>query len=437
MTSYEEFLAKKPRRFVSAGFACDRHRLPGALFDWQDFIVMKECGRGRSALWADTGLGKTIMQLTWADQVAAKSSKPTLVLTPLAVSAQTVREAKRFGISAEIYGGTSADVIVCNYQKLHLLNPSDYGGVVLDESSILKSFTGSTKQALTAAFAGMPYRLACTATPAPNDYIELGNHSEFLGVMPMKEMLARWFVNDLMGNMSWRLKGHARGDFWRWVASWATVMRTPADIGYPADGYALPALRIHHVSIPADGVRVEGRLFADASLSATTLHTVLRQTAPMRAKKAAELIEDDPDSSWLLWTHTNYEADDVRSVLNVEEVRGSDSDARKESILLGFSDGSIPRLLTKPSLAGFGMNWQHCHKMIFVGMDYSYEKFYQAVRRCWRYGQQHPVDVYVLSTDVEWRLFDALAKKQAAHLSMQEDMLQYMKESHDELAYAG
>lgn len=435
--NYESFLKTKGKRFNGMGFACDESRLPSTMFSWQKKIVAWATKKGRCALWADTGLGKTIMQLAWADQVRQHTGKPVMILTPLAVSAQTVKEAEKFGLDATVMHESEDACLVSlgvtNYHKLHKFDPTMYGGVVLDESSILKSFQGKTKTLLTEAFSLTPYRLACTATPAPNDHLELGNHSDFLGIMPQKEMLARWFLNDLMGNMSWRLKGHAKADFWRWVASWALVIRSPSDLGYDSTGYDLPKLNIHHVTIPTTGIHLDGALFADASLSATTLHSVLRQTAPIRAKKAADIIDAMPEESWLLWTHTNYEADEIRSKIQTEEVRGSDTDEHKERVLLGFADGSVKRLLTKPSLAGFGMNWQRCNKMIFVGMDYSYEKFYQAVRRSWRYGQVNPVDVYLLCTDMEWRLFDALAKKQAAHKEMQDEMIAMMKEEYAEL----
>lgn len=434
---YQSFLHSKKRRFTGDGFACDLGTLPAAMFEWQRKIVAWACTKGRCALWADTGLGKTLMQLAWADQVVRHTGQSVLILTPLAVSAQTIKEATRFGLQATIahhaHEIAGPGIYVTNYQKLHRFDASVFAGVVLDESSILKSFQGKTKTLLTETFAQTPYRLACTATPAPNDQLELGNHSDFLGIMPQKEMLARWFLNDIMGNMSWRLKGHAKADFWRWVASWALVLRSPADLGYDSTGYDLPKLTIHHVTIPTTGIHIDGALFADASLSATTLHEVLRQTAPIRANKAAEIVEGLKGASCLLWTHTNYEADEIRRVIQTNEVRGSDSDEHKELMLLGFADGSITRLLTKPSLAGFGMNWQACHHMIFVGMDYSYEKFYQAVRRCWRYGQTEEVHAHLLCTDMEWRLFDSLAKKQANHTTMQDEMIAMMKEEYAEL----
>jgi hypothetical protein len=437
--TYQDFLATKSRRFAGQGFVCDQSALPVGMFEWQKKIVSWATKKGRAAIWADTGLGKTLMQLAWADQVTRQTGKPVLILTPLAVSYQTVKEAQKFGLSARVCAeqGEAAVLSVTNYHKLHRFEAGAFGGVVLDESSILKSFQGKTKTLLTETFSQTPYRLACTATPAPNDHLELGNHSDFLGIMPQKEMLARWFLNDLMGNMSWRLKGHAKKDFWRWVASWAMVIRKPSDMGYSNDGYDLPQLNIHHITIPSSGVKIDGALFADASLSATTLHEVLRQTAPMRAQKAAELVSLNPDASWLLWTHTNYEADAIHETgLEIAEVRGSDSDEHKETHLLGFADGTVQRLMSKPSMAGFGMNWQQCHNMIFVGMNYSYESFYQAVRRSWRFGQTKPVNVYCLATDMEWRLFDALAKKQAAHEEMQNEMLALMKEESECLTCA-
>lgn len=431
-STYQTFLSRKLRRWHGQGFACDDHSLPSGLFAWQARIVRWACKKGRAAIWADTGLGKTLMQLAWADQVASHTQGQVLILTPLAVGAQTEREAKRFDISAKVVTEQSdcdAPICIANYEKLHRFDPSVFTGVVLDESSILKSFQGKTKQRLCEAFAQTPYRLACTATPAPNDHLELGNHSDFLGIMPQKEMLARWFVNDLMGNMSWRLKGHAHADFWRWVASWAVSLRSPSDLGYPDHDFLLPPLRIEHVTVESSGVEIDGALFADASLSATNLHSVMRQTAAARAQKAADLVAAEPYESWLIWTHTNYEADALKALMpNVCEVRGSDKDEKKESALLGFADGSIKHLLSKPSICGFGMNWQHCSRMIFVGMNYSYESFYQAVRRCWRFGQTNPVTVYVLATDHEFNLLDVLQKKQIEHRRMQDEMITIARE---------
>lgn len=435
--TYESFLASKVRRFDAVGFQAD-DLMPSGLFPWQKRIVEWAVRKGRAAIWADTGLGKTAMQLAWADQVARETGKPVLILTPLAVGYQTVQEAEKFGLHAELVSETSdAPLQVTNYHKLHRFDVSGYGGVVLDESSILKSFMGATKRLLLETFAQTAYRLCCTATPAPNDHLELLNHADFLGIMKANEVISRWFINDSMSAGTYRLKQHAKRDFWQWVASWAICIRKPSDLGYSDDGYNLPPLTIHHVTVPASPVRVDGALFSDAGLSATTLHEVLRQTAPFRAKAACDLVLGSRDQ-WLLWTHTNYEADEIHQTeLSVEEVRGSDSDERKETALLGFAAGSIPRLMTKPTIAGFGMNWQRCHRMLFVGMNYSYEQFYQAVRRCYRFGQTQPVEVYCLATDMEWRLFDTLAKKQAAHEEMQSEMIGLMKEAYAELAHAG
>lgn len=433
MVSYQQFLKQKMRRWTGSGFQCDDALLPSRRFsDYQRAIVRWACKKGRAGVFADTGLGKTVMQLAWAQQVHAYTGGRVLILAPLAVSWQTCGEAERYGMQAKVVqeqAECDAPICITNYEKLHRFDASSFQGIVLDESSILKSFQGRMKNKLIDAFQETPYRLACTATPSPNDHLELGNHSDFLGIMPQKEMLARWFVNDLMGNMSWRLKGHAKSDFWRWVSSWAVSLRKPSDLGFLDDGYSLPALKIEHVPVEATGITVDGALFADASLSATNLHNVMRQTAPFRAKRAAELLASEPDESWLLWTHTNYEADEMRALdLGLTEVRGSDSEAHKEKALLGFADGSVKRMISKPSICGFGMNWQQCARMMFVGMNYSYESFYQAVRRCWRFGQTRDVIVKVLATDHEFNLLDVIAKKQRDHRTMQDEMIALAKE---------
>lgn len=437
--TYDEFLRTKKRRFGEAGFASTQ--LPENLFAWQKKIVQWATKKGRAAIWADTGLGKTAMQLAWADQVHRHTGKPVLILTPIAVSTQTAAEARKFGITATVVDSTTTDPIqICNYQKLHRLNVSAYAGVVLDESSILKSFMGKVKNQLESSFNGTPYRLACTATPAPNDHLELGNHAQFLGIMNSNEMISRWFMADSMQAGNYRLKGHAKSDFWGWVASWAMCIRKPSDMGYGDDGYDLPPLTVQHILIPTEGVRIEGALFADASLSATTLHEVLRQTAPIRARKAAELVNGDPHDNWLVWTHTNYEADELIDVMPSDaiEVRGSDTNEYKEQAALWMAGLTVNRpsdtsqrriLISKSEIFGYGMNFQAISKMIFVGMDYSYEKFYQAVRRCYRYGQTKPVTAYCLATDMEWRLFDSLSKKQRAHEDMQAEMIALMKEA--------
>jgi superfamily II DNA or RNA helicase len=377
-------------------------------------------------LFADTGLGKTAMQLAWAHQVVRRTGGRVLILAPLAIGPQTVREAAKFGIPGvkHVRQGDQVEdgITVCNYQSLHKLEPHSFAGVVLDESSILKAYSGATKQALVDAFAETPFRLACTATPAPNDYLELGNHSEFLGVMPSHQMLARWFVNDQSGMCAYRLKGHAVTPFWDWVTSWARCIGRPSDMGAYSDaGFDLPPFRLHRHSVTVDlsAKREEGMLFRLQDGSATSLHRERRLTSEDRAAKVAELVRSEPDESWLIWTDTNYDADALRAILpEATEVRGDHSDDEKEARLLGFADGSARVLVTKPSIAGFGLNWQHCARVAFVGPSYSYEQFYQAIRRCWRFGQTRQVEVHVVLAATEALVGQVLDHKGEAHEAM-------------------
>lgn len=434
MSSYAEFLKSKRRVFIGRGF--EALTLPSGLFDWQAHIVRWACRQGVAAIWADTGLGKTAMQLAWADAVAKRSGRRVLVLTPLAVGAQTEREAAKFGIDAAhmtTHTLPPAQIVILNYERLHYLSDlSLFAGVVLDESSILKSYMGKTKRTLVEAFANTSFRLCCTATPAPNDHLELGNHAEFLGVMRSNEMISRWFINDPMEAGAYRLKGHGASDFWRWVASWACSLTSPADLGYDGTPFVLPPLSIVHRDVGYIETAIAGDyLFASRDISATEMHETMRQTAPARAAALAELVRAEIDEPWLIWTHTNYDADAVHAALaGVTEVRGSDSLDAKEAALLGFSDGTVRHLMTKPSVAGFGMNWQHCARVAFVGVSYSYEQFYQAIRRSWRFGQQRPVQVYVISAANEYSVVNTLKAKEMKHHQLQAEMLSASQAEH-------
>jgi DNA modification methylase len=377
------------------------------------------------------------MQLAWADAVRRYTNRPVLILAPIAVAPQTVREADVMGIPCTI-ARDDADVMddrvnVCNYDRLHRLRADRFAGVVLDESSILKNLTGKVRTSLIETFKSHPWRLACTATPSPNDFDELGNHAEFLGVMTVSSMLARFFINDLSDTGTWRLKGYAEGAFWDWCASWAVAVRTPADLtgpnGQPYDGsrYVLPPLDIRHEVVGVDNVARQeqtGELFAGGALSATALHRELRATATDRAARVAELVNAEPDEPWVIWCHTDYEADAVRAVLpDVVEVRGSHTPEQKESRIADFSEGRTRRLLTKPSICGFGLNWQHCARMAFVGLSYSYEALYQALRRSYRFGQTRTVVAYLIAAESEGAVRDALKEKEASHLEMQRRMV--------------
>lgn len=441
---YIEFLESKRLAAQSIGFSVCDDALPSSLFDWQRHVVRWACQQGRAALFADTGLGKTAMQLAWANAVASHTNGRVLILAPLAVAAQTAREGARIGVRCDVVRDardlalSPAPVVVCNYDRLHLLESDQFVGVVLDESSILKAMTGQTRRTLTATFAQTPYRLACTATPAPNDFVEFGTHSEWLGVLTQVRMLARFFINDLSDTGTFRLKKHAARDFWTWMASWAVALRTPADLlgpdGTPYDGvrYVLPPLDIQTHVVAVDhtiGQETSGELFRHGTLSATTMHAEMRLTANDRAARVAEIVMAEPDEPWVIWCNTDYEADAMRAALpGVVEVHGRMTADQKESALNDFSDGLTRWLLTKPSIAGFGMNWQHCARMAFVGLSYSYESLYQALRRSYRFGQSRAVVAHLVHAESEGGVMDALTRKEAQHKEMQSSMVAAMRD---------
>jgi len=429
--TYGEFLAAKTRLAGAAGFVRDEPLHPD-LFPFQRHIVTRALRNGRFAIFSECGTGKTFMQLAWADACARETGLPSLILTPLAVANQTVEEARRFGYVAQrvkCADDVSDGINVANYDRLDAIDCSAFGAVVLDESSILKNFTGATKNKLVAAFAHTRYRLCCTATPAPNDHKELGNHSEFLGLMESSRMLSRWFVNDTMKAGGYRLKGHAERDFWRWVGSWAVAIDKPSDIGFSDEGYILPELTIHNHIVQADiSINAGDQLFRIADVSATGLHREMRLTAEARAGRLAELVAKSEDP-WVLWCNTDYEASEIVSkVPDVIEVKGPESVEAKERKLLGFTKGEFGRILTKPSIAGFGLNWQHCRQMAFVGLSYSYEQMYQAIRRSYRYGQVKPVSIHIISADTEGPVLQAVLRKEADHKKMKAALVAAMKE---------
>lgn len=424
--AYREFVARKAPAARPAGLA-EVPALNPALFPFQRAAVEFLLSVGRGAAFLDTGLGKTLIQLEWARICAEAAGKPALILTPLAVAAQTLREARRFGVEARIIrqqAEAGSGVNICNYERLHLLTPDAYGAVALDESSILKSFTGATTRALIDAFADAPFRLACTATPAPNDHMELGQHSAFLGVMASSEMLTRWFVTDqeMMGR--YRLKGHAVRPFWDWVASWARCAAKPSDLGFSDAGFVLPELKLHRHEVRADVSTDTGEhLFRIPDTSATAIHREKRLTADARAGVIAELTAAEPGEPWVVWCDTDYEADALTALMpEAVEVRGTMTAAEKERRLMAFSDGDVRILVTKPSIAGFGLNWQHCARMAFVGLSFSYESFYQAVRRCWRFGQKRDVQAHVACADTERAIWDVVSRKAGDHDSMKAEM---------------
>lgn len=447
MTAYADFLTRKHVQADVLGFDVQGEIHP-ALFPFQRAIVRWGLRLGRAGIFADCGLGKSPMQLVWAREVVKHTGRPVLILTPLAVAPQMVREAVKFGIDAHQIRDqaevTGPGIWITNYQKfLRGWDAGQFSGVVLDESSILKSYMGATKRRLISAFAETPYRLCCTATPAPNDYIELGNHSEFLGVMPSSEMLGRWFISDQgkleKGNRvdggtgtltHYRLKGHAAIDFWRWVASWAVCLSRPSDLGeFTDDGFQLPELRIHQEIVQVDATVLAGdQLFRCDSLTATSLHREMRLTAGSRSRRVAELVAKP--GQWLLWCNTDYEADALKEVIpEATEIRGPMSEDRKEELIENFLLGKSRILLSKPSICGFGLNLQHVHQMAFVGLSYSHEQFYQAVRRSWRFGQTQPVDCHLVLADTEGEVLGTVQRKERDRQTMLKQMIKATREA--------
>ena len=431
--SYEDFITRKLSSVAPVGFRVDGDVCPEA-FDYQRDAIRWTCGRGRAALWAGTGLGKTLMQTAWADQVERHTSQRVLILAPLAVAMQTVREADRFGLKGAAYlkaDDGAARIAVTNYDRLHGFNPDNFGAVVLDESSILKAQDGATRRELTEAFSRTPFRLACTATPAPNDLDELGNHAEFLGICTRVQMLATYFVHDGGETQVWRLKRHAVRDFWRWVASWALLIRKPSDLGYDDTRHRLPALNYHQHTIAASAaeVRAQGGLFAMEAQGLDGQRKARKASLASRVAMAAEIVAREPSEPWLLWCDLNDEADAlVSSIPGAAQIAGSDAADDKEARILDFAEGRLRVLVTKPSIAGFGVNWQHCARVIFVGVTHSWETYYQAVRRCWRFGQTRPVEVHVVTSELEGAVVANLMRKEAAAEEMASAMVAAMGE---------
>lgn len=423
--SYEAFLASKLLDVVPCGIE-DPTEINPALFGFQRDIVRWALRRGRAALFADCGLGKTPMQLEWALHVAAETDRPVLILAPLAVAAQTVLEGQKFGIPvqqvsvmAEVDAGPG--VYVTNYEKLRHFVASAFGGVVLDESSILKAYDGKTRTEIIEAFHSTPFRLACTATPAPNDYMELGNHAEFLGAMSRSEMLSMFFVHDGGETQKWRLKGHAEADFWAWVCSWAVMLRRPSDLGYEDDGFILPDLEMVPNVVGPDDVQIANTL--------TERRQARKDSLEERVQQCADLVNATADTGepWLIWCGLNAEGDALEAAIpGSVQVAGSDSPALKEERMLGFAAGRYRVLITKPKIAGFGMNWQHCARMAFVGLSDSYEQLYQAIRRCWRFGQTQTVRCHVITSRAEGAVVANIQRKEADAVRMAEAMVHHM-----------
>ena len=431
-TDYQTFIARKKRRAELYGF--EPVVINESLFDWQARIVRWMVRRGRAALFADTGLGKTLMQLAWCENVVAEFG-PVLLLCPLGVRQQTLREAKKFKIGCDVRVVESQEecgpgINITNYDRLDKFHAGYFSGVDLDESGILKSMTGKIRNQLIAMFANTRFRLACTATPSPNDHMELGNHSQFLGVMDSSDMLNRFFYHDSGDTSKWVLRPHGKADFWKWVASWAVCIGMPSDIGGDDEGYILPGMNVerHFVQVE-ENEAPSGMLFNTAGCSATTIHEEKRLTCDVRVAKAAELA-NSWDEPVVIWCDTNQESTALTEAIDgAVEIAGSHKTAYKEQVLEDFASGKILKLVTKPSICGMGLNWQHCRKMVFAGLTYSFEAYYQSVRRIYRFGQQQQVDIHIILAETDSAINATIARKESDFAAMRSGMAEAMRTS--------
>jgi len=433
MRDYQQYLSDKSILEDDQGIAIEDEEISPVLYDFQRYVVRRAIMAGRYAIFADCGLGKTLMQLEWARIIHRETKKPILIVAPLAVSNQTLRESELLdyaekGVSVTI-ARSQEDIgpglNITNYEMLHYFDAQEFGGLVLDESSILKSYGSKYRKELTDFSHKVEYRLACTATPAPNDLIELINHAEYLGVMRGKEMIALFFTQDGNTTHAWRLKKHAVKDFWRWMASWSIAFRSPEDLGFDGSAFILPELRIHHHVI--ESKTPDGFLFPIEAKGLNEQRAAQRASMQERIDTASSLIDDSP---WIVWCNLNKESELLsRTIPGAAEVKGSDTREWKEDCLLRFAEGDIHALVTKPSIAGHGMNWQRCSNIVFAGLSNSYEQFYQAIRRCWRFGQKSPVDVHIVISEAETSILANVMEKERKVSQMFDELVAHMKET--------
>lgn len=427
---YADFLKGKKIGFESFGIEVEESELNPMLFDWQKVIVKWALKKGRAALFEDCGLGKTPQQLEWANQICKNTQGKVLILAPLAVSKQTKGEGIKFGVSVNICKDQS-DVIdginITNYEKLHNFDPSEFTGIVLDESGILKNFAGKYRNEIIEAFAHTSYKLACTATPAPNDYIELGNHAEFLGVCSRSEMLSMFFINDAGDTGTWRLKGHVKENiFWQWMSTWCVMLSKPSDLGFQDGGFTLPELKYFEHVIKSKAKPKRG-LFLEEATTLNERRQVRKETNEIRCRTAADLI-NETDDLWICWCNLNTEGDLLTEYVdNALQVAGAHKDEVKAKRMLDFAHGDIQRLVTKPKIAGLGMNWQICNKAAFVGLSDSWEQFYQATRRIYRFGQTKPVEIHIFIEEREGAVLRNIQKKDEAAKAMMDGMAKHMQ----------
>ncbi len=426
---YNSFLQSKLLTTPASGFQIDKTILPASMFEFQKDITKWCIAKGKAGVFASTGTGKSFIELAYANEIHKETNQPVLILTPLAVAAQHIREGKKFNIEArkisnnnEVFNGIN----ITNYEKLHLFNPNQFSGVICDEGSIMKAFDSKTRNHLISLFPQTPYKLVATATPSPNDYVELGNYSEFLGIMSRVEMLSMFFVHDGGETSKWRLKKHAETAFWKWVSSWACFLRHPRDLGYEEKGFDLPPLHIEEKVVE---VQCQNSLFPVDSMNLQERREARKNSLPNRCEIAADLVKNNPDKIWLIWCDLNPEGDLLEKLIpNSVQIAGRHSNEYKEEKMLDFADGKIKCLITKPSVAGFGLNWQVCHNMIFVGLGDSFELYHQSIRRCWRFGQKEQVNVYVITSTAEGAIVDNIKRKERDFNNMAEQMSQHTKE---------
>ena len=428
MMNYYEFLRNKTTQFNSVGLDVKKEELNNTLFEWQKECVLWALKKGKCALFESCGLGKTIQQLEWAYQVHKKTRGNVLIVAPLGVAVQTAKEeAPKVHIDVNIIRSNDDikdGINIINYEMIDNIDSNKFIGVVLDESSILKNFTGSTRTKITEKFKDTPYKLCCTATPAPNDYMELLNHAEFLNVMTTAQALSIFFIND-MKTGSWRLKGHATMDFWKWVSSWALNIELPSDIGFDDTGYILPKLyekeEIVDININSDDY--SDGLFRTIEMSATSFYKEKKRTIESRTKRVKKIIDNNPNEQYLIWVDMNEEADKLKLLLpDAVEVRGSDKNTFKEEASQKFKSGEIKYLISKPKIFGYGMNFQNCHNVIFCGLTYSYENYYQALRRLYRFGQKEEVNSYIVLGSTEKIILETIRRKEKQQQEMKNSM---------------
>ena len=419
---YQEFLQQKQKAHIQSGFDVELNELNKSMFDFQKFIVKRALKAGKYAIFADCGLGKTLMQLEWANRVNRETNKPVLILAPLAVAGQTIKEGAKFHIDVCRYDGSNAPIQISNYEQLDNIDCSIFSGIVLDESSILKNFEGATKKLILDLFANTPYKLACTATPSPNDPMELGNHSEFLDVIGRNEMLAMYFIHDGGETAKWRLKGHAIKLFYQFIGTWAIMLNNPADIGFEMLGYDLPTLNLIEKQIITPK-RDNGSLFNDAIISATNFNAELRLTKKERLEEVVRIVNSRPGENFIIWIKQNEEGEMLKKLLpDAIEVKGADSNEWKEKHLLGFAENKFRILISKTKIASFGMNYQNCRNQIFASLDFSFEGLYQAIRRSYRFGQTNEVNIYLITTDTMANVKQSIDTKQKQFEIMQDEM---------------